>query len=70
MDNPEVIFKVIENTPDLTVYCGRLVAAQRETEKSGKGKSDDTFYGNYTLKKRPYLGPTSTNHELAFLMAN
>jgi tRNA (guanine10-N2)-methyltransferase len=22
------------------------------------------------LKKRPYLGPTSTDHEIAFLMAN
>ena len=39
-------------------------------EKSGKGNNDDTFYGRYNLKKRPYLGPTSTDHELALLMAN
>jgi tRNA (guanine10-N2)-methyltransferase len=24
----------------------------------------------YSLRKRPYLGPTTTDHELAFLMAN
>jgi len=52
------------------VYCGRIVAAFKECEKSGKGKNDDTFHGKFTLKKRPYLGPTSTDHELAFMMAN
>jgi tRNA G10 N-methylase Trm11 len=46
------------------------VASQRESEFSGKGKNDDTFFGKYNLKKRPYLGPTSTDHELALLMAN
>ena len=30
----------------------------------------DTFYSKYNLKKRPYLGPTSMDHELAFMMAN
>lgn len=29
-----------------------------------------TFNAKYTLKNRLYLGPTSTDHELAFLMAN
>ena len=52
------------------IYFGILAAADRESEKSGKDKNDDTHYGKYTLKKRPYLGPTSTDHLLAFLMAN
>ena len=51
-------------------YFGLLVAAFKEQEKSGKGKKNKTFYTRYDLKKRPYLGPTSTDHELAFLMAN
>jgi tRNA (guanine10-N2)-methyltransferase len=40
------------------------------SEHSGKDKNDDTFFAKYNLKKRPYLGPTSTDHELALLMAN
>jgi len=31
---------------------------------------EDTYHYKYDLKKRPYLGPTSTDHQLAFLMAN
>lgn len=70
LDNPELIYKIIENTPTERVYCGRLVVSNREDEHSGKGKNDDTFHYKYALKMRPYLGPTSTDHELAFLMAN
>jgi len=55
---------------DGRVYCGLVIAAQRLCEKSGKNNNDDTFFGKYNLKKRPYLGPTSTDHELALLMAN
>lgn len=70
LDNPEVIYKIVENKDDGMVYFGLQVACYKESEKSGKGKNDDTFFGKYSLKKRPYLGPTSTDHELAFLMAN
>ena len=70
LDHPEIIYKVIENTANLKAYFGPIVAAYKESEKSGKGKNDDTYYGKFNLKKRPYLGPTSTDHELAFLMAN
>ena len=44
------------------IYFGREVASSRD--------EDDTFYHKYDLRKRPYLGPTSTDHLLAFLMAN
>ena len=70
LDKPEIIFKVVENCKDQMVYCGVQIAAQRVNEKSGKGTNDDTYFSKYTLKKRPYLGPTSTDHELALLMAN
>jgi len=70
LTNPERIFKVIENTETRQVYAGIVVAKFKEHDKSGKGMNDDTFYGRFNLKKRPYLGPTSTDHELAFLMAN
>ena len=70
LDDPQVIFKIIECVENGMIYFGILAAADRESEKSGKDKNDDTHYGKYTLKKRPYLGPTSTDHILAFLMAN
>ena len=63
------MFKVVENS-DGKVYFGLRIAGQRVSEYSGKGKNDDTFFSRYNLKKRPYLGPTSTDHELALLMAN
>lgn len=47
------------------MYFGNEVAGCRPNKYS-----DDTFYMKYSLKRRPYLGPTSTDHELAFLMAN
>ena len=61
--NPSVVFKVIHDTRNQRVLFGREVAEQRDSE----GK---TFFSKYNLDKRPYLGPTSTDHELAFLMAN
>ena len=63
LHNPEVILKVIDDTRNQRVIFGREVSEQRDAE----GK---TFFSKYNLDKRPYLGPTSTDHELAFLMAN
>jgi len=65
LKNFDTYFKIILNEPDSQVYFGQKVASCRHNESS-----DDTFYSRYSLKKRPYLGPTSTDHELAFLMAN
>ena len=70
LNSPERVYKVIENKETRQVYAGLVIASSREHEKSGKGMNDDTFFGRFNLKKRPYLGPTSTDHELAFLMAN
>lgn len=60
--NGEITYKVVENNEDHMIYFGRQVASNREEE--------DTFHNTYDLKQRPYLGPTSTDHSLAFLMAN
>jgi len=60
--NPEVTFKVLENNEDHMIYFGREVASNRNEE--------ETYHFQYDLKMRPYLGPTSTDHQLAFLMAN
>lgn len=62
LKNPEIIFKIIENSEDHVIYFGTEVASNRVEE--------DTFHYKFDLKKRPYLGPTSTDHQLAFLMAN
>lgn len=40
---------------------------QVSTARDSRGQS---FFAKFDLDKRPYLGPTSTDHELAFLMAN
>jgi tRNA G10 N-methylase Trm11 len=47
------------------IYFGLIVAACRRNPTK-----DETFYLKYDLKYRPYLGPTSTDHELALLMVN
>lgn len=52
------------------VYFGLIVASYKKYEKKSTGGKQHTYFTRYDLKKRPYLGPTSTDHELAFLMAN
>ena len=62
LKNPEIVFKILENREDHIIYFGTEVASNRIEE--------DTFHWKYDLKHRPYLGPTSTDSQLAFLMAN
>ena len=52
LKNPEMVFKIVEN--DKIIYFGREVVSNRVEE--------DTFHFKYDLRKRPYLGPTSTDH--------
>lgn len=47
------------------IYFGKKVASILHNPKV-----EELFYSKYNLKIRPYLGPTSTDHELAFMMAN
>jgi len=74
LNNPELVYKVIQNLQTNDAYYGTTVASSRSSEKNckakGKNVETNTFYNRYSLKKRPYLGPTSTDHELALLMAN
>ena len=63
LKNFDVCYRVLDNEPDGQIYFGERIAYCRN-------KNEDTYYAKYDLKKRPYLGPTSTDHELAFLMAN
>lgn len=58
-------YKIIHNKEDDMIYFGKKVASIIHNPKC-----DELFYSPYNLKLRPYLGPTSTDHELAFLMAN
>ncbi len=50
---------------NVDIYFGEIISSCRPNEIH-----DETFYSKYSLKLRPYLGPTSTDHELAFLMVN
>lgn len=54
LKNPEMTFKIIENQEDHVIYFGLEIASNRVEE--------DTFHYKFDLKKRPYLGPTSTDH--------
>ena len=65
LQNYEQVFKIIDNSKDNELYFGNVVASTRADDYR-----DDTFHAKYSLKKRPYLGPTSCDNELAFLMAN
>lgn len=66
----KLVYKIIENGEDGEIFFGHQVAMCRPHESTKNKNHDDTFHSKYSLKKRPYLGPTSTDHELAFLMAN
>ena len=66
----KLVYKIIENAGDGEIYFGHQVAQCRPHDAAKNKNHDDTFHSKYSLKKRPYLGPTSTDHELAFLMAN
>ena len=61
----ELVYKILDNEGDEMIYFGNVVASCRVDDFR-----EDTFYAKYSLKLRPYLGPTSTDHDLAFLMAN
>ena len=63
LKNPELVLHLIDDARNNQVIFGRQVSNARD--KLGK-----TFFAKFDLNKRPYLGPTSTDHELAFLMAN
>ena len=61
--NPEVKFSLLDDSRNNLAIFGRQVAQAR----FDGGKS---YYARFDLDKRPYIGPTSTDHTLAFLMAN
>lgn len=63
LKEPEVCFHLLDDSRNNTVIFGRQVSKQRDS-------AGQSFFAKYDLNKRPYLGPTSTDHELAFLMAN
>ena len=64
LKEPEVVFQVLDDAKNNQIIFGRQVASSRNTS------THKTFFAKYDLNKRLYLGPTSTDHELAFLMAN
>ena len=64
LKDPKQIYCVVSNEPSNEYYFGVEVACMYG--KTGKL----SYFSKYDLKSRPYLGPTSTSHELAFLMAN
>jgi len=71
LENYTLVYKILDNAADDMLYFGERVACCRPLPSTQNNKYDDeTYYSKYNLKLRPYLGPTSTDHELALLMAN
>jgi len=69
LENPEVVFKLLDDARNNEIIFGKLVAANKEA--GGLSSSGNTtFHRKYDLKTRPYLSPTCLDHELSFLMAN
>lgn len=64
LKNPQQIYNVDWNESTKEYFFGLEVSSQIP-----KGEKY-SYFSKYDLKSRPYLGPTSTSHELAFLMAN
>ena len=71
IQNAERIFIIFRNTVEnqklkkiisTKYYFGKLIA--------GKDDKKLRFYTKYNLVNRKYIGPTSTDHVLSFLMAN
>jgi tRNA (guanine10-N2)-methyltransferase len=56
---------ILENDarPPLAVYFGRTLGGKRDWRTGGRVE-------RYNLKKRVYLGPTSMDNELSFIMTN
>jgi len=73
LNDPQNVFLILEDWENNHVK-GNLEYKMRRSYfglqicKYGKGK--DAVNAGYELPLRPYLGPTSTDNDLAFLMAN
>jgi tRNA (guanine10-N2)-methyltransferase len=61
LSNPDILFYIIE------VYIHNALS---HIYFSASVARTNMFHSHYTLKQRIYIGPTSTDHQLAFLMAN
>lgn len=62
LKNPQRIFIVIDNHHRGVKYFGKLIA--------GKSEEEAKFYSKYNLQTRKYLGPTSTDNVLGFIMVS
>lgn len=61
LKNPERVFYINYNKLNGEYLFGRVI---------GKVSNDVKFYVKYDLDKRKYLGPTSLDNKLAFVMCN
>lgn len=61
LKNAKRVFVIYYNKSDGLFHFGKII-----------GRSDDKiyYYNKYSLQERKYLGPTSTDNRLSFLMAN
>jgi tRNA G10 N-methylase Trm11 len=69
LNKAERTFVIIDNTVKGLKYFGKIIAG----DVNGNDNitlGDPNFYNKFNLNRRTYLGPTSTDNELAFLMSN
>jgi tRNA G10 N-methylase Trm11 len=67
MNDPERVFVLIENHRNGQKYFGKIVAG-RDGNIKFNIDSSALYYSKYHLRSRKYLGPTSTDNVLAFVM--
>jgi tRNA (guanine10-N2)-methyltransferase len=65
--NAERTFVVLDNHKRGVKYFGRMIAG-KEGNYNLLIEDDSRYYSKYNLQARKYLGPTSTDNVLAFLM--
>jgi len=73
LNNPKRIFLLLEdweNNHVTTNLVHKLKTAYFGVQVCKIGRGKDAVNSGYELAKRPYLGPTSTDNDLSFLMAN
>lgn len=67
LENPERLFVIFQNFPEdlkKPYFCfGKVIPKQYTLEYK-------TYYAKFSLHNRKYIGPTTTDHILAFLMCN
>lgn len=69
-DRGGIVIPENDARPPLACYFGRSLAGCRSTQRTAPGTQQSKRIADFSLKQRKYLGPTSMDAELSFIMTN